>query len=140
MRIWKPIAGGVSLLLLACGGLGATVEGSLLVDGQPFNAVSCTSGSVFGFSGVELRNEQGEGLRIVTQPDDTATVVLLPAGVSSGIDLGPCGTAGFRTTSLTINDVAALEGQATLQCEARDHEVSGTVQIGRCATELFKGF
>ena len=140
MRTWQPVVGGLFLLFLACGGLGATVEGTLLVDGQPFNAASCTSGAVYGFSGIELRNAQGEGLRIVTNPDDTASVVLLPLGASSGIDLGPCGTAGFRTTSLTINDVSAVEGQATLQCDVSDHKVSGTVQVSRCATELFSGF
>lgn len=124
-------------LVLACGGLAAEVQGPLQVDGAAFVAESCTSGEVHGFSGFELKDAAGTAVRVAIAPDNTAEVFVFDPGASTGVSLGPCGSASVRKTALTVNNVVALEGSATLQCAAAGRSVDGQVSIARCATKLW---
>jgi len=126
-----------ALLVLACSGIGAKVDGQLLVDGQPFVADSCTSGQVHGFTGFQLRDAAGNAVRVVVEPDNTVRTILIDAGAATGTSLGSCGAAMIRRTGVQINNITALDGVATLSCAAEGRSVEGEVQISRCATHLF---
>lgn len=130
--------GGLLFFTLACSGLGAGVDGTALtVDGSPWAVDTCESGAVHGFSGVELSGMDGRRLRVQTLPDGQAQVYLFDVGAATGQDLGVCGTASFRPTGLTVNDIVALEGGGGLSCTGGPVEVVGEVQVTRCATPLF---
>lgn len=124
-------------MVLACAGLEADVAGThVSVGGQPWPVELCESGAVYGFEGIQLQGSDGRRLRIVTQADGTAEVVLFDVGAPTGTSFGNCATAAFTTTGLTVNDIVALQGAATLTCTG-EPTVDGAVQVDRCATPLF---
>jgi hypothetical protein len=116
--------------------LGAACEnklsGSLELDGQLFELDSCRSGQVYGFSGVELRDKDGNKLRLVQTPTGDGQVILMPKGSETGIDLGTCGPFQVSTQNSTINDVKNVEGRAKLECSTGGHTLKGKVSFSNC--------
>lgn len=135
VRGWTLV--GLAGVLLACAGLASDVRGTnLTIDGAGWQVETCESGAVHNFNGIQLTGTDGRRVRLETRPDGTAQVYLLEAGATTGADLGSCATGAFETTGLTVNDIVALQGQATLACDG-DTKMMGTVQVDRCATPLF---
>ncbi len=125
----------LGLLLLACGGLGADLSGTdLQLQGKPWKVDTCMSGQPLGFRGVFLTSKDSGGVNIITKPDGTAEVVLIQN--AKLIKMGNCAQVRFEETSLTVNDVKALRGGGTLDCEANGVTLKGTVAVDRCAVPL----
>ncbi len=106
--------------------------GDLKLNGQPFAATSCRNGSVYGFSGVEVRNDAGWKLRLVQTPTGHAQVVVFGPGASTGAEVGECGTLTVDTQNSTINDVKNVEGHAELSCAADGVALDGKITFSNC--------
>lgn len=123
------IAAALLALSLACAGV---IEGNLTLDGQPFNASTCRSGTPSGFTGVDLIDDAtGDKLRVAQQLDGTANVLYFPGGAGTGTDLGTCGTVLVTTQNSTINDVVNVMGDANLSCSGA-YTVAGQMHFENC--------
>lgn len=127
-----------ALSILACGGLAADVSASnLAMDGGPWALESCYNGASRGFMGIELVGMDKARVRFESRADGKVNVYLMEPGGAEWIELGDCGTMSFEETNVTVNDVKGLRGGGTVQCEGGAHTLTGTVQVDRCATDLF---
>ncbi len=119
----------VSLVLVGCSN---ELKGSVTVDGEDFALESCRSGQVYGFVGVEVVSKEGAKLRVAQAPTGEAVTFLIPAGASTGVEVGRCGSFSVSTQNSTINDVKNVEGEATLECEGSGHTIKGSFSFSNC--------
>jgi hypothetical protein len=103
-------------------------SGELVLDGAPFRPRECRSGQAYGFTGVELADEQGRRIRIAQEHDGTPATVYYPA-LSS---IGSCASLSLATQTSKINRIRNVEGSASLSCAGADHRVEGTVRFENC--------
>jgi hypothetical protein len=108
------------------------LAGDVTIDGKKFVASDCRSGEAFGFAGVAFMNDEGTRLRLVQTPTNEASVVLIPAGKSTGIEIGKCGQFVLRKQNSTINNITNVMGEAKLSCSAHGHTIKGTIEFKNC--------
>jgi hypothetical protein len=122
------------VVTFAVAGLACTAHtaGTLQVDGQPFEPVTCHSGQASGFSGVELVDVRDRKLRIAQNLDGSPAVVYFPSGRPVGEPLGPCATIHAGPGTGVINGVRNLDGTATLSCQTPERRVTGSVRFENC--------
>jgi hypothetical protein len=109
------------------------LDGALQVDGAPFVARACRSGTVFGFAGVQLMDERGRRLRAVSDPlSGEVSVALFDSGQSRGRVFRGCATLTQRPQGFTVNGVQGQRGTAALDCRADGHTVNGTIDFANC--------
>ncbi|MGB1014712.1 MAG: hypothetical protein ACPG4T_11300 [Nannocystaceae bacterium] len=128
MRVVPIVVGG--LLLLCTSACTNEITASLKVDGVDFVPSSCRSGQVNNFMGVDLVNDAGDIVRLVQPPTNQPHVILFRNGKAS--EVGTCGTMSIGRQNSTINNVANVQGDATLACEAGGHKIAGTVTFKNC--------
>ena len=127
-RITRSIAL-ASLVLVGCSN---ELKGSLTIDDADFALESCRSGQVYGFVGVEVVSKEGAKLRVAQAPTGEAVAFVIPAGTSTGVEVGRCGSFHVSTQNSTINDVKNVEGEATLECEGSGHSIKGSFSFSNC--------
>lgn len=120
----------VGLLLSTTTGCTAELTSALKVDGESFVPTSCRSGQLNSFSGVDLVDDQGRTLRLVQSPTNQPNAIVL-AG-QGAVELGNCGSMSVTRQNSTVNDIANVMGEATLECEVDGHSVSGTISFKNC--------
>jgi hypothetical protein len=114
-------------------GCASKVEGTLQVDGAPFQVERCRSGAALGFPGIALVHGDGRSIRLLaSQRDGSVAAALIPAGAAVGIDLGPCGSIELREQSSNVNNIQNQQGSATLSCEREGHQLSGSIRFENC--------
>lgn len=118
-----------SCSLFACSN---ELKGEISVDGKSFVLDSCRSGQVYGFAGVEVVSKEGAKLRLMQTPAGEGVAYYIPAGETTGVELGKCGAFTFSPQNSTINDVKNVEGKADLACEAAGHSVKGSFAFSNC--------
>ncbi len=107
------------------------ISATLTVEGEPFVPTACRSGEHSGFMGVDLIEEASDRtLRLVQTPANQPLAIWI-AGTET-IELGPCGTLSIGYQNSTINDIRNVEGNASLECEAGERVVTGTVAFKNC--------
>lgn len=106
------------------------ITASLELDGTPFEPSSCQSGERNNFMGVDLIEESGRVLRLAQSPANQPIAIVMANGTTT--EVGPCGEMSVQRQNSTINDITNVEGNATLECDAKDHEVKGTVTFKNC--------
>jgi hypothetical protein len=116
---------------LSLGGCKAKLEGSLTVNGAPFEVSSCRSGQANGFMGVDLSNEAGATIRLVQTPMNVPQVLYLQGEGAQATMIGTCGSLTIRTQNSTINDIRNVEGNANLQC-AGAVTIAGAMRFQNC--------
>jgi hypothetical protein len=116
------------LLLLGCS---AKITSSLSVGAKPFLPATCRSSEPTGVAGVDLLDEAGSRLRLVSLPNGQADAFFFPAGAPLGTELGACGPFTLERQSSRINGVHNVRGSATLNCKGRT-TVAGSVQFENC--------
>ena len=124
-----------ALLLVAVCLLGASactneITASLELDGTPFQPTSCQSGERNNFMGVDLIEESGRMLRLANSPANQPIAIVMVDGTTT--EIGPCGQMTVQRQNSTINDITNVEGNATVECEGKDHSVKGTVTFKNC--------
>lgn len=117
------------LLLLA--GCSAKITSTLMVGSKPFQPTSCRSGQPNGFGGVDLVDDSGTRLRLVSLPNGQANAFVFPSGANLGTELGACGPLMLERQSSRINGVYNVRGTATLSCKGK-MLVAGSVQFENC--------
>ncbi|WP_428268730.1 hypothetical protein [Haliangium sp.] len=124
----------IILAAFALSAFGCTneLEGSLTVDGEPFELSSCRSGEIYGFVGVEFVSAADARLRLGMSPTGESIAFYLPAGSQTGDEIGKCGGLTVNQQNSTINDVRNVEGSANLDCSGAGHTVQGTVRFKNC--------
>lgn len=118
-----------TLLALACA---AELNGDVVVDDAPFQAVDCRSGAPMGFGGVELVDAGGRKLRLVARPDGQSEAFYWPADASSADEVGICGPMTLEQQNSEINGVKNVMGSAALECSNGKHAIAGTITFANC--------
>ena len=108
------------------------LEGSVDVNGETLSFDSCKNGVTFGARGVELIAKNGMRLRVLATPTGESSLVVVPKGATTGVEVGTCGSLQLADQNSTVNDVKNIEGKAVLACEANGYKVSGTVSFSNC--------
>ena len=123
---------GVLGALLLCAATGCTAEltADLKVDGESFVPTSCRAGQVNSFAGVDLIDDSGRTLRLVQSTSNKPSAIVLAGG--DAIELGPCGAMMVTRQSSSVNDITNVMGDATLDCTAGEHSLSGTIVFKNC--------
>lgn len=130
MKVSNAIIGPMLPLLLLAG-CSARITSSLVVGGKPFQPTSCRSGQPNGFAGVDLMDQAGARLRLVSLPNGQANALVFPAGADLGTELGACGRFTLERQNSRVNGVHNVRGTAELQCKGRT-SVAGSVQFENC--------
>ncbi len=129
----KPVLAVAALIpLLIGGGVAALiyfafkteVNGSLSLrerDGAGFQFVpsDCRSGQAYGFFGVDVVDEAGHVVRVISDPvQGPVVMVQREPGKARRLALQSCATSEVRIvrTNTTVNDVRVLDGTARLDC------------------------
>lgn len=120
-----------ALVALAASGCKAKLEGSLMVNGTPFQPTSCRSGQAYGFAGVELTNAEGASLRFVQTPMNVPQVIYLASPGAPAMMVGVCGTMSVQAMNSRINNITNVEGTVSPQC-AGPMTVAGTLRFANC--------
>ena len=118
----------ILLLVAACS---AKLSGQIDLDGKKFDIDSCRSGQALGFHGIQLADDPGTKIRLVSNADGSTNAIVFAPGADRGEDLGPCGTLEMHAQNSKINDVTNQEGVAKLSCKGA-HAVEGTLQFENC--------
>ncbi len=80
--------------------------------------------------GVDLIDDAGTTVRLVQPPTNHPLAILFRGGEVT--ELGPCGTMTIGRQNSTINNIANVEGTATLSCEMSGHRIAGDVTFKNC--------
>jgi hypothetical protein len=120
-----------ALFAVAASGCKAKLEGSLMVNGTPFQPTACRSGQVYGFVGVELTNAEGASLRFVQTPMNVPQVIYMASEGAPATVVGVCGGMSVRQTNTRINNVYNVEGVVNPQC-AGTMTVAGSLRFANC--------
>jgi hypothetical protein len=112
-------------------GCEAKLEGSLMVNGQPFVPTACRSGEPSSFRGVDLRDANGAIVRVVQTPANVPQVMYLASEDAVAVPVGVCGQLTLRRTNTRINGVYNVEGRVNLQC-AGGMNIAGAVRFENC--------
>ena len=118
----------ILLCLVACS---AKLDGSITIDGTKLDIQSCKSGQPMGFAGVELSDDKGTRLRLVANPDGTATAIVFAAGGDKGESQPDCGTLSVHPQNSKINNVTNVEGTAKISCGGA-HRLDGSLEFENC--------
>ena len=122
----------IFIVAAAIAGCKSKVTGDLEVDGTAFEVRECRSGQAFGFTGLQLTDAGGRRMRILANPDGTASAALFESGSEVGDRLGSCGRISIKTQNSQINNIHNVMGQAELYCTTREHRVSGSLEFENC--------
>jgi hypothetical protein len=107
------------------------VNGTVLVDGSVFRIDRCISGSVSEVHGVDFVDAEGTKVRVYTEPNGNAAVVLFLRGADVGITMHGCAQMDVHDTGMALNRVKIVEGAASMKCASGDFTVEGTASF-RC--------
>lgn len=114
------LTGGIAALIFYS--LGTEVTGSLELEGQrplAFVPSDCRSGQAYGFFGVDVVDESGQAVRVISDPvHGPIVMVQRQAGQSERLALTGCRTLDVKIqrTNTTVNDIRVLDGSAHLDC------------------------
>ena len=127
----KATAGVVALLPLVFGGgiaalifhsLSTEVTGTLELTGDrrlAFVPSDCRSGQAYGFFGVDVVDDAGHAVRVISDPVQGPVVMVQhQPGNTERLALTGCQTLDVRIhrTNTTVNDIRVLDGSAHLEC------------------------
>ncbi len=122
-----------ALLWFALAGC-TSVEGELVVEGQPVGLADCKSATPSGFSGVDIELDSGSTLRLLrigSAPAIEGVAFFDRPTDDLGLVLGACAVGEARDTNTRTNDVVNIEGEAQLDC-ADPRSVVGEVRFSNC--------
>lgn len=108
------------------------VKSTVLIDSTRWTVARCESAMRDGFYGVDLTGDNGDRLRIIPQPDETAQVVLFPNDGGEPIKMEGCAKARMPRSGLKVNSIPAMTGWAELACEVKGRKIEGKVEFERC--------
>jgi len=128
------------LCILSIGGGAACnmtpmVKSAMLVDHQRWTVARCESAVRDGFYGVDLTGTNGDRVRIIPQPDETAQVVLFhpeATGDMPPIRMNDCARSRMPRTGMKINNVQTMDGWATFDCNVNGRTIEGRVDFQTC--------
>jgi hypothetical protein len=93
------------------GGCGSSVTSSLTVDGASFQPNDCRSGQDREFLGADLRDDSGVMLRLVVEPDQTATILLFPVEGQGSVTFKGCGVVSSIDPTMTSMEIIRSTGR-----------------------------
>ncbi|HEX7600710.1 MAG TPA: hypothetical protein VF316_03855 [Polyangiaceae bacterium] len=129
----KVFAWLLGALLLA--GCDDSVTSQLTVNAAPFEPTSCRSGQDREFLGADLQDEAGRTLRLVVEPDDTATVILIPEEGKGSVTFKGCGVVSVDKSDNDKNGDYTVDGSTDLRCHTDGWSVVGSAQFDSCGPD-----
>jgi hypothetical protein len=123
----------VLLAVAACGALAActSVHSNMTINGRLFGPDHCKNGEEEEFFGVDLKDERGMQLRLVANPDETVTVVVIPDGAQPYAATG-CAHLNLDRGSNDKSGHYEVSGDAYVDCVAGPYEVRGSTSFDNC--------
>lgn len=107
--------------------------GTIQLDGSEFKVQSCRSGSVFGFSGLQLGDIDNRRIRVIVDPSSGATkVALFNPSQTAGEELGLCAKLEMIPQNSNVNGIKNQRGNVTFSCTNGKHNLTGTMQFKNC--------
>lgn len=107
------------------------VKSEMLVNRQRWIVARCESAARAGFYGVDLTGTNGERVRIIPQPDETAQVVLFTR-TGDAVRMDGCARAQMPPTRTKINGISTVDGWATFACDFSGQTIEGRVEFETC--------
>jgi hypothetical protein len=103
----------------------------LTLDGARFQLVACTDGASHGFHGAELTGADGTRVRLVSEVDGAAKVIVFPPGAERGVVLEGC--SRIEMVQSVSRRSSHVHGRASVLCDDKGTRIEGTVLIDSCA-------
>jgi hypothetical protein len=103
----------------------------LTIDGAPFELASCSPGASHGFHGAELHGADGTRVRLASEIDGSAKVVVFRAGDERGVVLEGCSRVDMEESSSRYG--FKVRGRASVDCDDKGTRIEGTVVLFSCS-------
>ena len=122
------------LLLLPIVAFGCSNElsGSISLSEGKFVPTSCQNLVRIGQRGVELEDDKSRRVRLIELPDGSADAIWFEGSSGKGKKFSDCVTLSVRDQKSTVNKVKNVMGEAELDCQKGDDELSGKVTFENC--------